>query len=413
MTTKQFYLLCLIGITFIGGMLMFLLWRQIKLKSSENRGMLFISLAMFSWTLVGIYKFSDPPMPSLINAINDRILSAFSNMFLLASLPYFPNVFEDLKERFSIFRKPDQWINSIFIFFAIITVIFTLIDRSVESDPGRKAIIAVDSLISTTTILLISIALYQSLSRFWSDKVLKVFLAVMFILLISTQVILPMIAIFPEIFRPFYLYALVLLLLGLTFFNFVSIAYFGMVNMEMTAIADIEYGKSKKAIYNPDALKVGYDKQRKLYFVRIGFISSVEPAKVKEIEVSTSKLLQPFANWVLFALARKHDCKLSNQDLSTSKFRMVEFWNRDGEIKLTQEQVFNNDRGFFDLKIEISSISIEDPEFLRSKFIIREAVLKHEDNFEKLAQRISAEKSFSRASKQEQLIQYLFDSMNS
>jgi hypothetical protein len=413
MTTKQFYLLCLIGITFIGGMLMFLLWRQIKLKSSENRGMLFISLAMFSWTLVGIYKFSDPPMPSLINAINDRILSAFSNMFLLASLPYFPNVFEDLKERFSIFRKPDQWINSIFIFFAIITVIFTLIDRSVESDLGRKAIIAVDSLISTTTILLISIALYQSLSRFWSDKVLKVFLAVMFILLISTQVILPMIAIFPEIFRPFYLYALVLLLLGLTFFNFVSIAYFGMVNMEMTAIADIEYGKSKKAIYNPDALKVGYDKQRKLYFVRIGFISSVEPAKVKEIEVSTSKLLQPFANWVLFALARKHDCKLSNQDLSTSKFRMVEFWNRDGEIKLTQEQVFNNDRGFFDLKIEISSISIEDPEFLRSKFIIREAVLKHEDNFEKLAQRISAEKSFSRASKQEQLIQYLFDSMNS
>ncbi|MFN5785824.1 MAG: hypothetical protein ACK457_07615 [Flavobacteriia bacterium] len=375
--------------------------------------MLFISLAMFSWTLVGIYKFSDPPMPSLINAINDRILSAFSNMFLLASLPYFPNVFEDLKERFSIFRKPDQWINSIFIFFAIITVIFTLIDRSVESDLGRKAIIAVDSLISTTTILLISIALYQSLSRFWSDKVLKVFLAVMFILLISTQVILPMIAIFPEIFRPFYLYALVLLLLGLTFFNFVSIAYFGMVNMEMTAIADIEYGKSKKAIYNPDALKVGYDKQRKLYFVRIGFISSVEPAKVKEIEVSTSKLLQPFANWVLFALARKHDCKLSNQDLSTSKFRMVEFWNRDGEIKLTQEQVFNNDRGFFDLKIEISSISIEDPEFLRSKFIIREAVLKHEDNFEKLAQRISAEKSFSRASKQEQLIQYLFDSMNS
>ena len=94
MTTKQFYLLCLIGITIIGGTIMMLLWRQIKLKSSENRGMLFISLAMFSWTLVGIYKLSDPPMPPLINAINDRILSAFSNLFLLASLPYFPNVFD-------------------------------------------------------------------------------------------------------------------------------------------------------------------------------------------------------------------------------------------------------------------------------------------------------------------------------
>lgn len=409
MTTKQFYLLCLIGITFIGGMLMLLLWRQIKLKSTENRGMLFISLAMFSWTLVGIYKFSDPPMPSLINAINDRILSAFSNLFLLASLPYFPNVFEGLKERFSIFRKPEQWVNGVFIFFAIITVIFTLIDRSVDSDAGRKVIIAVDSLISTTTIILISIALYQSLSRFWSDQVLKGFLVVMFVLLISTQVILPMIAIFPEIFKPFYLYALVLLLLGLTFFNFASVAYFGMVNMEMTAIANSEDEKEKKAVYTPDQLTVGYDKQRKLYFLRIGFISSTDPGRLSEVEVSTAKLLQPFANWVLFALARKHDCKLSHQDLSTSKFRMVEFWNKDGEIKLTQEQLFNNDRGFFDLKMDTSRISIEDPAFLRSKFIIREAVLKHEDNFKPLTDRFPSEKAASRAAKQDHLIDLFFD----
>lgn len=409
MTTKQFYLLCLIGITFIGGMIMLLLWRQIKLKSSENRGMLFISLAMFSWTLVGIYKLSDPPMPSLINAINDRILSAFSNLFLLASLPYFPNVFEDVKERFSIFRKPEQWINSIFIFFAIITVIFTLIDRSVDTDEGRKAIIAIDSLISTITIVLVSIALYQSLARFWSDKILKGFLAIMFILLISTQVILPLIAIFPEIFKPYYMFALVILLLGLTFFNFVSVAYFGMVNMEMTAIADIEEGRSKKTVYTPDHLTVGFDQQRKLYFVRIAFGSSSEPDKFKEVEVSSSKLLQPFANWVLFALARKHDFKLSHQDLSTSKFRMVEFWNKDAEVKLTQEQLFNNDRGFFDLKMDISKVSVVDPTFLRSKFIIREAVLKHEDNFKPLADRIPSEKTLSRAAKQDQLIDLTFD----
>lgn len=412
MTTKQFYLLCLIGITFIGGMLMLLLWRQIKLKSSENRGMLFISLAMFSWTLVGIYKLSDPPMPSLINAINDRILSAFSNLFLLASLPYFPNVFEGLKERFSVFRKPEQWVNSIFIFFAIVTVIFTLIDRSVDSDSGRKAIIAVDSLISTTTIILISITLYQSLTRFWSDKILKGFLVIMFALLISTQVVLPMIAIFPEIFRPFYLYALVLLLLGLTFFNFASVAYFGMVNMEMTAIADIEDDKSKKVIYSPEQLSVGFDQQRKIYFVRIGFVSLSDLGKVREIEVSTSKLLQPFANWVLFALAKKHDCKLSQQDLSTSKFRMVEFWNKDGEIKLTQDQLFNNDRGFFDLKLDATKIRIEDPAFLRSKFIIREAVLKHEDNFKSLPDRIPSEKVLSRAAKQDKLIDFCFDISN-
>lgn len=409
MTTKQFYLLCLIGITFMGGMIMLLLWRQIKLKSSENRGMLFISLAMFSWTLVGIYKLSDPPMPSLINAINDRILSAFSNLFLLASLPYFPNIFESLKERFSVFRKPEQWVNSVFIFFAIVTVIFTLIDRSVDSDAGRKVIIAVDSLISTTTITLISIALYQSLSRFWSDKLLKGFLGVMFFLLISTQIILPMIAIFPEIFRPYYLFALVTLLFGLTYFNFVSVAYFGMVNMEMTAIADSEALKDKKAVFSPEQLTVGFDQQRKLYFVRIGFTSMAESGKLKEIEVSTAKLLQPFANWVLFALAKKHDCKLSHQDLSTSKFRMVEFWNKDGEIKLTQEQLFNNDRGFFDFKLDVSRVSVEDPAFLRSKFIIREAILKHEDNFKSLSDRIPSEKPLSRAAKQDKLIELSFD----
>jgi hypothetical protein len=409
MSTKQFYLLCLIGITFMGGMIMLFLWRQIKLKSSENRGMLFISLAMLSWTLVGVYKLSDPPMPSLINAINDRILSAFSNLFILASLPYFPNIFENMRERFSFFRKPEQWVNMVFIFFAIVTVIFTLIDRSVESDIGRKAIIAVDSLISTLTITLISIALFQSLSRFWSDKLLKGFLAVMFLLLISTQVILPLIAILPDIFRPFYLYALSLLLLGLTFFNFVSIAYFGMVNMEMTAIADIENRKDKRLVHTPEHLTVGFDQQRKLYFVRIGFTSLNESDKVKEVEVTSAKLLQPFANWVLFVLACKNECKLSHQDLSTSKFRMVEYWNKDAEIKLTQEQLFNNDRGFFDLKLNVSNVHLENPSFLRSKFIIREAVLKHEDVFKSVIDLNSTENNLSRTFQQDRLIDLLFN----
>jgi hypothetical protein len=412
MTTKHFYLLCLIGITFMGGMIMLFLWRQIKLKSSENRGMLFISLAMLSWTLVGVYKLSDPPMPSLINAINDRILSAFSNLFILASLPYFPNIFENMRERFSFFRKPEQWVNMVFIFFAIVTVIFTLIDRSVESDLGRKSIIAVDSLISTLTITLISIALFQSLSRFWSDKLLKGFLAVMFILLISTQVILPLIAILPDVFRPFYLYALSLLLLGLTFFNFVSIAYFGMVNMEMTAIADLENRKDKRLVHTPEHLTVGFDQQRKLYFVRIGFMSSNESLKLKEVEVTSTKLLQPFANWVLFVLACKNECKLSHQDLSTSKFRMVEFWNKDAEIKLTQEQLFNNDRGYFDLKLNVSNVHIENSTFLRSKFIIREAVLKHEDVFVTVLDSNSIEKSVSRSIQQDRLIDLLFSINN-
>lgn len=389
--------------TFVGGMLMLLLWRQIKLKSSENRGMLFISLAMFSWSLVGIYKFSDPPMPSLINAINDRILSAFSNLFLMASLPYFPNVFEGWKERFAIFRRPEQWINSIFIFFAIITVIFTLIDRNVESDFGKKMIITVDSVISTTTITLISFALYQSITRFWNDHLLKMFLQVMFLGVILTQVVLPLIAIFPEIFKPFYLIALVWLLLGLTFFNFVSIAYFGIVNMEMAEIARIESDKGRKSVFTPQKLILGYNSERKVYFIRLSFIDG-DNNKVQEVEVHSTKLLQPFANWILFSLAKKQDLKLSHADLSTTKFRMVEFWNKDASVKLTQDQLFNNDRGLFDLKLDSENIIIEGLQFLKSKFIIREAVLKHEDSLRLIVEQKYPQNTFSKTVFQEKMI---------
>jgi hypothetical protein len=406
MSTKQFYLLCLIGITFVGGMIMLLLWRQIKLKSSENRGMLFISLAMFSWTLVGLYKYSDPPMPSLINAINDRILSAFSNLFLLASLPYFPNVFESWREKFTVFRKPEQWVNAVFLFFALVTVFFTIIDRSVESDVGRKAIIAIDSLISTATITLISYTIYVSISRFWTDKLLKNFLIVMFVAIGSTQVILPMIAIFPEVLKPFYMGALVHLLIGMTFFNFISVAYFGMVNMEMTVIASEEKQKVPSISSLPQGLWLGYDRARDGYIVRLEF-GSPDSKDHRSVEVNSSKLLQPFANWVLFALARKNGIKLMHSDLSTTKFRMVEFWNREAEIKITQEMLFSNDRGQFEFKIPADQIEIHDLPFLHSKYIIREAVLKHEGSFRELLKN-EGEMSSSKAAQQDKILKTVF-----
>jgi hypothetical protein len=182
-----------------------------------------------------------------------------------------------------------------------------------------------------------------------------------------------------------------------------------MVNMEMTAIADIENRKDKRLVHTPEHLTVGFDQQRKLYFVRIGFTSLNESDKVKEVEVTSAKLLQPFANWVLFVLACKNECKLSHQDLSTSKFRMVEYWNKDAEIKLTQEQLFNNDRGFFDLKLNVSNVHLENPSFLRSKFIIREAVLKHEDVFKSVIDLNSTENNLSRTFQQDRLIDLLFN----
>jgi hypothetical protein len=407
MTTKQFYLLCLMGITFVGGMLLLILWRQIKLKSSENRGILFISLAMFSGTLIGLYKYSDPPMPPMINAINDRILSAFSNSFLLASLPYFPNVLESLRERFPFIRKPGQWETYVFVFFALVTLFFTLIDRSVESDTVRKVIISIDSLISTLTMILISYTIYVSICRFWTDRWSRNFLIFMFVVICSTQVVLPLIAIFSDTLKPLYFGALVHMLIGTTFFNFISVAYFVMLNMQMTEITQEEERKVQGTSSLPQRLLLGYDKSRDRYFVRFEFEShGIEDSRI--VEAHSSKLFQPFANWVLFAIAKKHGVKLIHSDLAMTKFRMVEFLNRDSDFKVTQEMIFSNDRGQFELRIQSEQIEFCDLPFLHSKYIIRETILKHEDTFRELL-KIEGTKATSRSAQQDNLLKTVFN----
>lgn len=414
MTTKQFYLICLIGITLVGGLVLLFLWRQIKLKSKENKSLLFIALAMFSWTIVGLYKYYDPPMPSLIHAINDRVLSAFSNLFLIASLPYFPEVFNRFKERFSFFRKPEQWVINVFIFFAIITAIFTMIDRNVDNDTGKKMIIAIDSVISTITMSAISYAIYQSIKRFWQDKWLQRFLFVIFLVLISTQIVLPLIAIFPEQLKPYYLGALLLLLLGLIFFNLITIAYYAMLGYELHAsnIARTEDRPEQTVGINllPAQITVGYNDSRKEYFVRILFVSPDDTSISKEDEVVSSKILQPFANWVLFSLARKKEIKLSHVDLSTVKFRMVEFWNKESNVKLTQEQLFNNDRGMVDLKMAPTDVMIVNPDFLKSKFSIRESIVKYTESFSSILEK-EVKESLTKEKLHDVLVNRLFDSI--
>jgi hypothetical protein len=398
----------------VGGLVLLFLWRQIKLKSKENKSLLFIALAMFSWTIVGLYKYYDPPMPSLIHAINDRVLSAFSNLFLIASLPYFPEVFNRFKERFSFFRKPEQWVINVFIFFAIITAIFTMIDRNVDNDTGKKMIIAIDSVISTITMSAISYAIYQSITRFWQDKWLQRFLFVIFLVLISTQIVLPLIAIFPEQLKPYYLGALLLLLLGLIFFNLITIAYYAMLGYELHAsnIARIEDRDEQAVGINllPAQITVGYNDSRKEYFVRILFVSPDDTSISKEDEVVSTKILQPFANWVLFSLARKKEIKLSHVDLSTVKFRMVEFWNKESNVKLTQEQLFNNDRGMVDLKMAPTDVMMVNPDFLKSKFSIRESIVKHTESFSSILEK-EVKESLTKEKLHDVLVNKLFDSI--
>jgi hypothetical protein len=179
--------------------------------------------------------------------------------------------------------------------------------------------------------------------------------------------------------------------------------------MEMIEIANIESEKEKTVHYLPSSITVGFDNAAREYFISIDFHSLDTQNDKKNIQVSSTKLLQPFANWVLFCLAKKHDVKLAHPDLSTTKFRMVEFWNKEAEVKLTQDIIFNNDRGLFDLKIEAENIAIENIPFIRSKFIVREAIIKHEDCFNDLADLNTNEKASSKLAKQEHLVDAVFN----
>jgi hypothetical protein len=99
----------------------------------------------------------------------------------------------------------------------------------------------------------------------------------------------------------------------------------------------------------------------------------------KEIEISKSynKLMKPLAHWVLFSLSRKKNVFLSENDISVTKFRMVEFFNKDSELKINQEQIFINNGGSFSLKLDSENIAINNPEVFKKSFIFQEIFKKH------------------------------------
>lgn len=377
MLLKQFYLLSLFAISASGGLILFVLWQQIKLRATENRGPLFLSLALFSWTIVAILKYYDPDIPELINAINDRVLSAFSNLFLLASLPYFPGLFNHWKNRYVFFRKPEKWIINVFIFFTILTVLFTIIDRNSDSDISKKVIILVDSFISLITLTLVCYAIYKTLTRFWNGVFLRTILLISFTSFISTQFFLPLISIFPDVLRGYYPYALVITLSGIVFLTYTAISSFAMHFIKVQMVSKDTVVDS----LNVSGIHVGYKTTEKKYYVRLLFTASGKNKQTFSEEIQTNKLLVPFANWLLFAVARKKNVSIQHPDIAITKFRMVEFWNKNSEVNLSQELLFDNDRGFFRLEVLPENITIDDIDFLKKKFMIREAFVKHKDSF--------------------------------
>lgn len=376
MTLKQFYLLSLFGITFTGGILLLIIWSQLKRNQKSNQAPLYLSLAMFSWSIVGILKYYDPEIPELVNAIKDRMLSSFSNLFLLASIPYFSIVQLNWSKTFKPFRKKEQWVLNVLIFFAILTVLFTFMDRNVTSDSGRIAIILVDSVISLFSIALISATIFFSLRIYWTNKWISIFSGTLFSALILTQIALPSIAIFPEQLRPFYPFALLTMLVCLNAFILISAIYFAQKIVRHTTSGTV-FGIENEGNSVVTGIHIGYQHVEKKYYLRLKFSNSITGKEQFTEEVTSGKLLQPYVNWIVFALAKEHGVKLTHPDIALSKFRMVEFWNKQSDFSISQEQLFLNDRGYFELSTEAESIHLNDKTIFHSKFIVRESLLKY------------------------------------
>lgn len=200
MATKQFYFICLIGVTLFTGFILLFLKSRLKNKL-ERKSSFLIALAMFSWATIAFYKLFDPPIPSLLLSDIDRIFSVFTNIFFVAALPFFSNAFIKFRNYVGIFRKTDSWVNNVFIFFAFLAAVFAVIERNVESVSGKNAIIVIDSFFSTITIGLISYAIFKSLSPLFKDKKAKIFIAISLVFFPFSQILIPLTAIFPSQLR--------------------------------------------------------------------------------------------------------------------------------------------------------------------------------------------------------------------
>lgn len=376
MATKHFYYFCLIGITLLGGCFILFLKHKIK-PSAERKGMIFIALGLFSFATIGIYKLFDPPIPALLLSDIDRIFSVFTNIFFVAALPFFSNAFIKFRNFISLFRNTEQWVNSVFIFFAFLAALFAVIERNIESVVGKNVIIGIDSLFSTITIGLVAYAIYKSITTIWTDNLSKLFIAFMLTLFPLSQLLLPLTAIFPDHFNHLYFSFLLILLIGITLFIFIAIAYYSISNLALNSPEEDDVNVTKIDLHI-NSLTLGFDSLKKVYFIEIQFNKN---SITFTDRIENRKILLPFSNWILFSIAKKLGVKLFNQDIALTKFRMVEYWNKESETKINQDFLFTNDLGMFEFNFDSNVIELVNLNQLESKLIIIEAIQKNCENF--------------------------------
>ena len=388
MTFKQFYLISLFGITCLAATYLLLIWithsKKSKLNQAYkevNQGLIFIVFAIYSWSIVALYKVFDLQEFSLSYLINDRILSSMNNLFFFLSLAYFPVK----KKNFftSLFVKKDKWMMNVFLIFSVVITFFTITDKIGNHFNllARILIISFDSLFSISCLFAIGYLLYHSFKELGFNRNILVYLKLSIGLLATTQVMLPLSKMIPGVLNDYYPLLLAFFIVFISQFILLLVCYYSVLYFSYANNIKIDTATQKSTNINAqeiseiESIELGYNKINNQFFLTLLFKDRFNKQHRETNE--NPKMLQPFMHWVLFSVAKNNNSMLYHQDLAIAKFRMVDYWNKDSDFKLSQELLFFNESGNFEFKLKAEDILIHDFDFFKSKSPIKEAFKKH------------------------------------
>ena len=338
MTFKQFYLISLFGITCLAATYLLLIWithsKKSKLNQAYkeiNQGLIFIVFAIYSWSIVALYKVFDLQEFSLSYLINDRILSSMNNLFFFLSLAYFPVK----KKNFftSLFVKKDKWMMNVFLIFSVVITFFTITDKIGNHFNllARVLIISFDSLFSISCLFAIGYLLYLSFKELGFNRNLLVYLKLSIGLLATTQVMLPLSKMVPGTLNEYYPLLLAFFIVFISQFILLLVCYYSVLYFSYANNIKIDTAILKSTNINAqeiseiESIELGYNKTNSQFFLTLLFKDRFNKQHRETNE--NPKLLQPFMHWVLFSVAKKNNSMLYHQDLAIAKFRMVDYWN--------------------------------------------------------------------------------------
>jgi hypothetical protein len=304
-----------------------------------------------------------------------------NNLFFFLSLAYFPVK----KKNFftSLFVKKDKWMMNVFLIFSVVITFFTITDKIGNHFNllARILIISFDSLFSISCLFAIGYLLYLSFKELGFNRNILVYLKLSIGLLATTQVMLPLSKMIPGVLNEYYPLLLAFFIVFISQFILLLVCYYSVLYFSYANNIKIDTATLKSTNINAqeiseiESVELGYNKTNNQFFLTLLFKDRFNKQHRETNE--NPKLLQPFMHWVLFSVAKKNNSMLYHQDLAIAKFRMVDYWNKDSDFKLSQELLFFNESGNFELKVKAADILIHDFDFFKSKSPIKETFKKH------------------------------------